>query len=338
MDMAVSAQAALFKNTKRNRADSFPLWKADTSLAKFSGLAIIAHRSAETPQVGVKVVNFDEASASLEALNAAFSAKDNALSFNPAKTPVLHLQLLHAEGDTNKPRLQVWARPAGEGVSGTWSALLKDDKSMPLPNPWRLGFSSYSGTSEGKTACGVQVTSFHVHSYELSAGAASKEYLGNLQGRVSEEKIQEALRGIGKDLNAEYVKHAEVMATTREQLQRLERQVAQMMAKVDGFNHSAPGGEHHDVGALLHVLKQTKEQIETDTTKVAHEFTKKKEEQAKKKPLEKDFDEVVTKLDSTVEKHGRGSSFSSFIFLAVAMGACASVYKKMRTYEKKHHL
>merc|ERR1711937_1011617 len=144
---------------------------------------------------------------------------------------------------------------------------------------------------------------------------ASKEYLGNLQGRVSEEKIQEALRGIGKDLNAEYVKHAEVMATTREQLQRLERQVAQMMAKVDGFNHSAPGGEHHDVGALLHVLKQTK-----------------------KKPLEKDFDEVVTKLDSTVEKHGRGSSFSSFIFLAVAIGACASVYKKMRTYEKKHHL
>ena len=117
----------------------FPLWKADTSLAKFSGLAIIAHRSAETPQVGVKVVNFDEASASLEALDAAFSAKDNALSFNPAKTPVLHLQLLHAEGDTNKPRLQVWARPAGEGVSGTWSALLKDDKSMPLPNPWRLG-------------------------------------------------------------------------------------------------------------------------------------------------------------------------------------------------------
>ena len=72
-----------------------------------------------------------------------------------------------------------------------------------------------------------QVTSFHVHSYELSAGAASKEYLGNLQGRVSEEKIQEALRGIGKDLNAEYVKHAEVMATTREQLQRLERQVPQ---------------------------------------------------------------------------------------------------------------
>ena len=69
-------------------------------------------------------------------------------------------------------------------------------------------------------------------------------------------------------------------------------QVAQMMAKVDGFNHSAPGGEHHDVGALLHVLKQTKEQIETDTTKVAHEFTKKKEEQAKKKPLEKDFDEA----------------------------------------------
>ena len=103
------------------------------------------------------------------------------------------------------------------------------------------------------------------------------------------------------------------MATTREQLQRLERQVAQMMAKVDGFNHSAPGGEHHDVGALLHVLKQTKEQIETDTTKVAHEFTKKKEEQAKKKPLEKDFDEVVTKLDSTVEKHGRGCNIIHYI-------------------------
>ena len=48
-------------------------------------------------------------------------------------------------------------------------------------------------------------------------------------------------------------------------------QVAQMMAKVDGFNHSAPGGEHHDVGALLHVLKQTKEQIQTDTTKVRSE-------------------------------------------------------------------
>ena len=94
---------------------------------------------------------------------------------HPSPNQVLHLQLLHAEGDTNKPRLQVWARPAGEGVSGTWSALLKDDKSMPLPNPWRLGFTSYSGTSEGKTACGVQVTSFHVHSYELSAGAASKE-------------------------------------------------------------------------------------------------------------------------------------------------------------------
>ena len=78
--------------------------------------------------------------------------------------------------------------------------------------------------------------------------------------------------------------------------------------------------------------------LRVQIAQVAHEFTKKKEEQAKKKPLEKDFDEVVTKLDSTVEKHGRGSSFSSFIFLAVAMGACASVYKKMRTYEKKHHL
>merc|ERR1739847_190266 len=130
--MAVSAQAALFKNTKRARADAFPMWKADTSLAKFSGLAIIAHRSAETPQVGVKVVNFQESSASLEALNAAFSAKDNALSFNPAKTPVLHLALLHAEGDESR-RLQVWARPAGEGVQGTWSALLKDEKSMPMP-------------------------------------------------------------------------------------------------------------------------------------------------------------------------------------------------------------
>jgi hypothetical protein len=339
MDMAVSAQAALFKNTKRNRADSFPLWKADTSLAKFSGLAIIAHRSSETAQVGVKVVNFDEASTSLEALNAAFSAKDNALMFNPAKTPVLHLALLHAEGEAGSRRLQVWARPTGEGVAGTWSTLLKDEKSTPVPNPWRIGFTSYSGTSEGKTACGVQVTAFHVHSFELSAGAASKEYLGNLQGRVSEDKIQEALRGIGKDLNAEYVKHAEVMAGTREQLQRLEKQVAQMMAKVDGFNHSAPGGEHHDVGALLHVLKQTKSQIETDTAKVAQEFTKKKADETKKTERKvDDFDEVVSKLDTTVEKHGRGSSLSSFVFLAIAMGACASVYKKMRTYEKKHHL
>jgi hypothetical protein len=339
MDMAVSAQAALFKNTQRKRADAFPLWKADTSLAKFSGLAVIAHRSAETPQVGVKVVNFAEASASLETLNAAFSAKENALSFNPAKTPILHLALLHAEEDASKRRLQVWARPAGEGFEGTWTPLLKEEKTMPLSNPWRLGFSSYSGTSDGKVACGVQVTAFHVHSFELAAGAASKEYLGNLQGRVSEEKIQEALKGIGKDLNAEYIKHAEVMAGTREQLQRLEKQVAQMMAKVDGFNHSAPGGEHHDVGALLHVLKQTKDQIQTDTTKVAQEFNKKASEAANKKTSKDDsFEAVVTKLDSTVEKHGGGSSMSSFLFLAIAMGACASVYKKMRTYEKRHHL
>jgi cob(I)alamin adenosyltransferase len=178
-----------------------------------------------------------------------------------------------------------------------------------------------------------------VHSFELASGAASKEYLGNLQGKVSEEKIQEALKGIGKDLNSEYIKHAEVMASTREQLQRLEKQVAQMMAKVDGFNHSSPaGGEHHDVGALLHVLKQTKEQIQTDTTKVAAEFSKKQQEASKKPPSTASFEEVVTKLDSTVEKHGGGSSLSSFLFLAIAMGACASVYKKMRTYEKKHHL
>merc|ERR1712093_945157 len=95
---------------------------------------------------------------------------------------------------------------------------------------------SYSGSSSGKTACGAQVLAFHVHSYEKSQGSSDKQYLSGLQGRASEASIQEALKGIAEDVKKEYGKHVEVIAQTREQLQRLEKQVTQMEAKVDGFS------------------------------------------------------------------------------------------------------
>jgi len=185
----------------------------------------------------------------------------------------------------------------------------------------------------------LQVTNLHVNTFELASGASEKGYLGSLQGRVSETTIQEALKGISDDVKAEHAKHAAVMAETREQMQRLEKQVAVMMAKVDGFNHSGGGGgEVHDVGALLHAFKETSDKIQTEAVKVKEDLEKKKSETlGDKRKQDKAIEKVASTLESTVEKH-KGSSWSSLLILLVAVGICGSLYQKMRSYEKKHHL
>lgn len=346
MDMAVSAQQSLFKKTDRQRGDQFPLWVADGGSApKLTGLAIVAHRSAETPQLNVKVVDLATASADRAKLEAAFSAADPKLQFNPAKTPQLHLALLHAKGD-KFPRVQVWAQPAGDGAAGKWTELLSADSraadkasEVTLSFPSRLGFTSYAGASaSGKTACGVQVVALHMHSYERSQGQDDKAYLSGLQGQASEASIQEALKGISEDFKAEYGKHAEVMAQTREQLQKLEKQVAQMETKVDGFSFDKPAAKSETGGhGLLHAFKEAKAFVQEETDKMKSELDEKSKGD-KKEDGTKQLELVVANLDKAVEQSRSSSTWSLLFFLVLACAGSATVYSKMRTYEKRHHL
>jgi len=346
MDMAVTAQQVLFKKQDRLRADQFPLWRKDDSSPppKLSGLAIVAHRSAETPQLNVKVVNLETVSADPKSLEAAFSSAEPKLQFNPAKSPQLHLSLLRAKGE-KFPKIQVWGQPAGDKPDGSWTELLSaqsragdQEGEVALPLPSRLGFTSYSGQSaSGKTACGVQVVALHVYSYEKSQGASDKGYLSALTGRASEGSIQEALKGMAEDFKSEYSKHVEVIAKTREQLQRLEKQVSQMETKVDGFTFDkAPGkadsGEHH---GLLHALKEAKSSMMEESDKVKAEIdktTKKGGSDSKSMAL------MVENLDKAVERNRSSSTWSLLFLLVVACGGVGVVYQKMQKYEKRHHL
>jgi polyhydroxyalkanoate synthesis regulator phasin len=282
-------------------------------------------------------------------LDAAFSAADPKLQFNPAKTPQLHLQVLNAKGD-KFPRIQVWAQPAGEGQpSGKWTQLLSADSRAPdkasevtFPFPGRIGFTSYAGASAaGKTACGMQVVALHVHSYERSQGSDDKAYLSGLQGQASEASIQQALKGISEDFKTEYGKHSEVMAQTREQLQKLEKQVAQMETKVDGFSFDGAKKAATDTGSshgLLHAFKEAKAFVLEESDKMKAELEQKAKVDKKGDQATRKIELVVENLDKAVERSRSSSTWSLLFFLVLACAGSATVYSKMRTYEKRHHL
>merc|ERR1712167_343122 len=144
--------------------------------------------------------------------------------------------------------------------------------------------------------------------------------MGQLHGHSTEEELQAGLQGIVDDVKAEYAKHTAVIAETREQLQRLEKQVHTISSRVDS-HEQAREGKTVDSSAEVHGL--------------LHAFNN-----AKKAIGSKAVDKFVEGLDEVVEKSRWTwmTWFTCVFMFAVVVSAAAVVYKKMNTYEKKHHL